>query len=264
MIVLSTNYTVTKIKMNKVLIVLPCRLGSTRLPKKHLIELSNWKTIFEMTYEACLLSKADKVIIATDDESIINRTKQFTNDVEMTSTKHNTWSDRVAEVSEKYPEYDIVLNIQWDEPLVDPNTINEIIDGIVNSDDQTVMCTAKTKFKTLEEVRKPHNVKVVSDKNNMALYFSRSIIPLDRTANLEEYSLKIDNYRKHLGLYAYKREFLLEYVGMQQTFCEKMESLEQLRILENGYKIKLIETEFDSIWIDTKEDLEKLELILKK
>ncbi len=249
---------------HKVLIVLPCRLWSTRLPEKHLIELSNWKTIFEMTYEACLKSKADKVIIATDAQSIVDRTKQFTDDVEMTSDQHKTWSDRVAEVSQKYPEYDIVLNIQWDEPLVDQHTINEIIDGIVNGCEKTVMCTAKTKFKSLEEVRKPHNVKVITDKKWMALYFSRSIIPLDRAANIDELSLKLDDYRKHLGLYAYKREFLLEYVKMDQTFAEKMESLEQLRILENWYKIKLIETEFDSIGIDTKEDLEKLELILNK
>lgn len=249
---------------HKVLIVLPCRLGSTRLPEKHLIELSNWKTIFEMTYEACIKSKADNVIIATDAESIVNRTKMFTTDVELTSDKHNTWSDRVAEVALKYPEYDIVLNIQWDEPLVDPETINEIIDWIVNSDENTVMCTACTKFKDIQEVTKPHNVKVVLDKNNFALYFSRSIIPFDRTANLEEYSLKIEDYNKHLWLYAYKRDFLLEYVKMPQTFAEKMESLEQLRILENWYKIKLIETNFDSIGIDTKEDLERLELILKK
>jgi len=248
---------------NKVLIVLPCRLWSTRLPEKHLIELSNWKTIFQMTYESCLKSKANKVIIATDDESIVYRTKQFTDDVILTSTSHKTWSDRVAEVAEKYPEYDIVLNIQWDEPLVDFETINEIMNWIINSDKLTVMCTAKTKFKSLEEVRKPHNVKVITDKNWMALYFSRSVIPFDRSANIEEYSLKLENYRKHLGLYAYKRDFLLKYVKMEQTFAEKMESLEQLRILENWYKIKLIETSFDSIWIDTKEDLEKLELILK-
>jgi len=249
---------------NKVLIVLPCRLWSTRLPEKHLIELSNWKTIFEMTYEACIKSKADKVIIATDDKLIVDRAKKFTTDVELTSDKHKTWSDRVAEVSERYKEYNIVLNIQWDEPLVDLKTINEIIDWIKNSDENTVMCTAQTMFKSLEEVRKPHNVKVISDKNGKALYFSRSIIPFDRTANIEEYSLKLKDYRKHLWLYAYKRDFLLEYVKMEQTFAEKMESLEQLRILENWYKIKLIETNFDSIWIDTKEDLEKLELIIKK
>ena len=247
---------------NKALIVLPCRLGSTRLPEKHLIELSNWKTIFQMTYEACIKSKADKVIIATDAESIVERTKKFTSVVELTSDKHNTWSDRVAEVASKYPEYNIVLNIQWDEPLVDPETINEIIDGIINSDEKTVMCTANTIFKNIEEVRKPHNVKVITDKNNIALYFSRSVIPFDRKANIEEYSLKIEDYKKHLGLYAYKREFLLKYVNMDQTFAEKMESLEQLRILENWYKIKLIETKFDSIWIDTKEDLERLENLL--
>lgn len=248
---------------NKILIVLPCRLGSTRLPEKHLIELTNWKTISEMTYEACLKSKADKVLIATDDDKIINRCNQFTSDIVMTSNNHNTWSDRVAEVASMFPEYDIVLNIQWDEPLVDAETINEIIDGIINSDEATVMCTANTHFKSLEEVRKPHNVKLITDKNWMALYFSRNVIPFDRTANIEEYSLKLENYKKHLWLYAYKREFLLKYVQMDQTFSEKMESLEQLRILENWYKIKIIKTNFDSIWIDTKEDLEKLELILK-
>jgi len=96
----------------KVLIVLPCRLGSTRLPEKHLIELSNGKTIFEMTYESCLKTKADRVIVATDDEAIIKRAQKFTNDVELTSSSHHTGSDRVAEVASRYPEYDIVLNIQ--------------------------------------------------------------------------------------------------------------------------------------------------------
>ena len=248
---------------HKILIVLPCRLWSTRLPKKHLIELSNWKTIFQMTYEACIKSKADKVIIATDSELILNRAKQFTEDVELTSSNHKTWSDRVAEVAERYPEYNIVLNIQWDEPLVNPKTIDEIIDWIINSDEKIVMCTAKTKFKDIQEVLKPHNVKVITDKKGLALYFSRSVIPFDRNANLEELSLKVENYRKHLGLYAYKRDFLLKYVKMEQTFAEKMESLEQLRILENWYKIKVVETEFDSIWIDTKEDLERLEEILQ-
>lgn len=249
---------------NKVLIVLPCRLWSTRLPEKHLIELSNWKTIFQMTYESCLKTKADKVIIATDDEKIVSRANKFTKDVVMTSNKHKTWSDRVAEVAEKYPEYDIILNIQWDEPLVDEKTINEIIDWITNSPENTVMCTAMTKFKELEEVRKPHNVKVITDKFWYAIYFSRSVIPFDRTANIDELSLNINDYRKHLWLYAYKREFLLNYVKMEQTFAEKMESLEQLRILENWFKIKLIETSFDSIGIDTREDLEKLELILRR
>jgi 3-deoxy-manno-octulosonate cytidylyltransferase (CMP-KDO synthetase) len=124
------------------------------------------------------------------------------------------------------------------------------------------MCTAKTKFKNIQEVIKAQNVKVVTDKENFALYFSRSIIPFDRVANIESHNLKLDDYRKHLGLYAYKRDFLLEYVQMEQTYLEKMESLEQLRILENGYKIKLIETDYDSIGIDTKEDLEKLESLL--
>lgn len=248
--------------MKKILIVLPCRLGSTRLPEKHLITLSNWKTIFEMTYESCIASKADTVIIATDAASIFERAKKFTNNVVMTSNKHHTGSDRVAEVASMFPEYDIVLNIQWDEPLVDAQTINEIIDGVIHTD--SVMCTAVTQFKNLEEVRKPHNVKVVTDTNNHALYFSRNVIPFDRIANLEELSLDLDDYKKHLWLYAYKREFLLKYVKMPQTFAEKMESLEQLRILENGYKIKVIETDFDSIGIDTKEDLEKLELILRK
>ena len=247
---------------NKVLIVLPCRLWSTRLPKKHLIELSNWKTIFQMTYESCLKTKADKVIIATDSELIVNKAKQFTDNVILTSDKHKTWSDRVAEVASKYPEYNIILNIQGDEPLVNPNTINKIIDWIINSDEKIVMCTANTIFKNIEEVKKPHNVKVITDKNNNAIYFSRSIIPFDREANLRWKELNIKDYKKHLWLYAYKRDFLLKYVNMEQTFLEKIESLEQLRILENWYKIKIIETEFDSIWIDTKEDLEKLELFL--
>ena len=217
-----------------------------------------------MTYEACIKSQADKVLIATDAESIFERSLEFTKNIEMTSQKHQTGSDRVAEVAKKYPEYDIVLNIQWDEPLVNPETINQIIQSICESDENTVMCTAMTKFHSLEDVRKAHNIKVVTDSQNKALFFSRSIIPFDRTADLEALSLHLDDYKKHLWLYAYKRNFLLDYVKIPQTPLEKLESLEQLRILENGYAIQLIETQFDSIGIDTREDLEKLENILKK
>lgn len=249
--------------MSKILIVLPCRLWSTRLPEKHLIELSNGKTIFEMTYEKCIKSKADKVIIATDDQRIIDRANHFTQNVEMTSLDHKTWSDRVAEVAAKHPEYDIVLNIQWDEPLVSPETINNIIDWILEADDNAVMCTAMASFDNIDDVNRPHNVNVVVDKNNYALYFSRSIIPFDRSANLKWLDLSLINYKKHLGLYAYKRDFLLEYVKMDQTILEKLESLEQLRILENGYKVKMVSTSHDSIGIDTPEDIEKLENFIK-
>ncbi len=215
-----------------------------------------------MTYESCILSKADKVIIATDDQSIVDRAKEFTDSVEFTSSSHKTWSDRVAEIAERFPEYDIVLNIQWDEPLVSQETVNQLIDSIVDAPEDVVMCTAMTKFLDITEVTRPHNVKVVYSAQNIALYFSRSVIPFDRNANLSNTSIQEVNYRKHLWLYAYKRKFLLEYVKMEQTFLEKMESLEQLRILENWYRIRMVETNHDSIWIDTLEDLDKLNLYL--
>jgi 3-deoxy-manno-octulosonate cytidylyltransferase (CMP-KDO synthetase) len=243
---------------NKVLIVLPCRLKSTRLKEKHLIELSNWETIFEMTYKLCIKSKADKVLIATDDTKIFLRAKKFTKDVIMTSKNHKTWTDRVAEVAKKFKEYKIILIIQWDEPLINVKVINNLIDNIVNSDKKIVMSTVVTNFKSINDLKDSNIVKVVIDKNNNALYFSRSIIPYNRNAQLN-----LKNYLKHLWLYAYKRDFLLKYTKMKQTYMEKLEKLEQLRILENGYKINIIKTSLDGLWINTKEDLDKLEKILK-
>ncbi len=245
------------------MIVLPCRLKSTRLKEKHLIELSNWETIFEMTYKHCIKSKADKVFIATDDTKIFLRAKKFTKDVIMTSKNHKTWTDRVAEVAKKFKEYKIILIIQWDEPLINVKVINNLIDNIVNSNKEIVMCTVVTNFKSINDLKDPNIVKVVIDKNNNALYFSRSIIPYDITSQLNWWKLNLKNYLKHLWLYAYKRDFLLKYTKMKQTSIEKLEKLEQLRILENGYKINVTKTSFDGIWINTKEDLDKLEKILK-
>ncbi|MFA5917689.1 MAG: 3-deoxy-manno-octulosonate cytidylyltransferase [Candidatus Gracilibacteria bacterium] len=247
----------------KSLLVLPCRLGSTRLPEKHLIELSNGKTIFQMAYENCIKSKVDKVLIATDHEKIYKRAESFTSDVIMTSHKHTTGSDRVAEVAKMYPDYKIIINVQGDEPLISHTTINSLINSLIHSTAETVMCTVSTKFNSIEELKKADNVKVISDINNNAIYFSRNVIPYNKDIYTEPYNINIDNYRKHLGIYAYKRDFLLKYVQMKQTSLEKTESLEQLRIIENGYKIGIIQIENGGIGIDTQEDLDAIELILQ-
>jgi 3-deoxy-manno-octulosonate cytidylyltransferase (CMP-KDO synthetase) len=244
--------------MNKSLIVIPCRHSSTRLAQKHLIELSNGKTIFQMTYEQCIKTNADKVVIATDNQEIFDRAKLFTQDVVMTDINHPSGTDRVAEVASSMSEYDYIVNVQGDEPLIEPDSINKIIDAITK-DSKAVSYSAMTPFISLGEVQNPNNVKVVVDKNNHALYFSRSIIPFNR--NINKNSTHQLGY-KHLGLYAYKRDFLLKYTKLGPSNLSIVESLEQLRVLEHGYTMGMIEIQEDSIGIDEKEDIERLEKIL--
>ncbi len=247
---------------SKVLIVIPCRYASTRLKKKHLIEFSNGKTLFEMTYENSLLSCADKVIVATDHELIFNKAKEKAIEVEMTKDLHRSGSDRVAEVAANHTQYDIILNVQGDEPFIDPKNIDLIINTIKNSNKNIVAVTAMCAFKEERQIFNPSNVKVITNKNNEAVYFSRSVIPYDRSYDKNNKPLDIADYKKHLGIYAYKRDFLFKYVNLPQGFLEKKESLEQLRIIENNYKIKVVEIDDDSIGVDTQDDVEKVENIL--
>lgn len=233
----------------KFLGVIPARYSSTRFPGKPL-ESINGKSMIEWVYKRTIESDLDKVIVATDDERIYNEVISFGGEAILTSKEHETGTDRIAEVSAKYPEYEVIINIQGDEPLIEKSMINSLIAPFIEDLDLK-MATLKFKLDNIEDLNNPNIVKVITDNNDYAIYFSRSPIPYPRHMDMK-------NYYKHIGIYAYEREFLLGYSKLKQTPLEISESLEQLRVLENGYKIKVIETKNKIIGVDTKEDLEKL------
>jgi 3-deoxy-manno-octulosonate cytidylyltransferase (CMP-KDO synthetase) len=237
----------------KITAIIPARYSSSRLPGKPLKDICG-KTMVQRVYEQVKkVSLVDKVIVATDDQRIFNKVKSFKGNVIMTSKDHKTGTDRLAEVAAKI-ETDIIVNVQGDEPLIKPLVIKSAIEPLL-TDDSLKMSTLKHLINDEEEINNPNVVKVITDKNNNAIYFSRSKIPYAR--NSQKF-----NYYKHIGLYVYRSDFLLKFAEMKPTPLEIQESLEQLRVTENGYKIKVIETEYDSIGVDTEEDLDKVRNIL--
>jgi 3-deoxy-manno-octulosonate cytidylyltransferase (CMP-KDO synthetase) len=249
----------------KKIVVIPARLNSSRLPNKVLLELKD-KTVIQRVYEQCLKAKnIDEVYIATDSTKVKESCKTFTSNIIMTKDTHESGTDRIAEAVLNI-ECDVVINVQGDEPFIDPILIDELANSFEYS--QTHMASAMHKIKYVDELKNHNVVKVTVDKNSEALYFSRSIIPHHRDdwesllCHHETIPEALRFYR-HLGIYGYTKEFLLIYSKMEPTYLEKLEKLEQLRVLENGYKIKMIETEYNSIGIDTKEDYQKAMEFLK-
>lgn len=239
----------------KFLGVIPSRYASTRLEGKPLKDICG-HTMVEWVYKRALKSKLDGVVVATDDERIVDEVKSFGGNVILTRKDHINGTSRIAEVCETYTDYDVIVNIQGDEPLIEPDMINSIIDSFV--EDNTIpMSTLKYKLTDMAEIENPNAVKVVTDKNDFAIYFSRSVIPYPRNLNM-------DNYYKHVGIYGYKRDFVMEYAKMASTLLELSESLEQLRVLENGYKIKVLETPYKIIGVDTQEELERVREYITK
>lgn len=239
----------------KFLGVIPSRYASTRLEGKPLKDICG-HTMVEWVYKRALKSKLDGVVVATDDERIVDEVKSFGGNVILTRKDHINGTSRIAEVCETYTDYDVIVNIQGDEPLIEPDMINSIIDSFI--EDNTIpMSTLKYKLTDMTEIENPNAVKVVTDKNDFAIYFSRSVIPYPRNLNM-------DNYYKHVGIYGYKRDFVMEYAKMASTPLELSESLEQLRVLENGYKIKVLETPYKIIGVDTQEELERVREYITK
>lgn len=240
--------------MNKTAIIIPARYGSSRLEGKPLIEV-NGKPIIQWVYEKAQASKlADMIIVATDDERIFNAVKAFGGDVEMTSAEHKCGSDRIREVVERHPEISYIVNLQGDEPLIKPESIDAVAKN-VQEDKKADISTLIRVLKTEEEINNPNLVKCVIDNNDFAMYFSRSKIPYERNTG-------IATFYGHLGIYGYKREALLKMTSLPQTPLEKTESLEQLRALENGMKIKTTIVDFVPVGIDTRDDLEKFKQIV--
>ncbi|MGL5088059.1 MAG: 3-deoxy-manno-octulosonate cytidylyltransferase [Cetobacterium sp.] len=233
----------------KFLGVIPARYESTRLPNKPLKDICG-HTMIEWVYKRALKSNLDKVIVATDSVEVFDEVKSFGGDVILTSKNHLNGTSRIAEVCEKITNYDVIINIQGDEPLIEGDMINSLI-GIFKEEEKLQMATLKHKLLKKNDIENPNFVKVVTDKKDYAIYFSRSVIPYPRNENW-------DIYFKHVGIYGYKREFVLEYSKLESTPLENSESLEQLRVLENGYKIKVLETPYEIIGVDTQAELDKV------
>ena len=240
----------------KILCVIPARYASTRLPGKPLADIAG-KPMICRVYDRAVQAKClSEVVVATDDQRVLQAVEAHGGRAMMTAKDHPTGTDRLAEVAAAYPDIDLIINVQGDEPLIEPSIIDALA-AAFDGDADLKMATVMTEITDEAEQMNPNNVKVVTDKNGYALYFSRSLLPYPR------YRKGVPVY-KHIGIYAYKREFLLHYAKMAPTPLEETEALEQLRALENGYRIKVIRTAHRFVGVDTAEDLAMVNKIYRQ
>ena len=238
--------------MNKAVGIIPARWGSTRFPGKPL-HLIAGKPLLQHVWERARRARTlDSIIIATDDMRIAEAAFDWGAEVSLTNPKHESGTDRIGEVAARLRGFSIVLNIQGDEPLLDPRLLNQIVRQM-RRDPKIKMMTAVHPFADPAEAQSPHQVKAVLDQNGRALYFSRSPIPYPRKVSAPVC------YFRHQGIYGYRREFLLRFVRWRPTPLEKMEALEQLRALENGVNIHVVVTKNGSPGVDTPDDAEAIE-----
>jgi 3-deoxy-manno-octulosonate cytidylyltransferase (CMP-KDO synthetase) len=240
----------------KVVVVIPARYGSTRLPGKPLVSLAG-KSMIQRVYErAKMAGRVDEVIVATDDERIVKAVEGFGGQARMTRPDHRTGTERVAEVA-AHVEGDVFVNVQGDEPLLDPVAVDTAVGALIEEPVASIS-TVATPIKTPADIMDPNVVKTVLDFDGNALYFSRAPIPWVR-----ETGSKIQvRHLKHLGLYVFQRDALLEYPTLPQGELEKIEQLEQLRWMENGWKIRVAEVEHDALSVDVPEDVARVEKLL--
>jgi 3-deoxy-manno-octulosonate cytidylyltransferase (CMP-KDO synthetase) len=241
----------------KVVVVIPARYGSTRLPGKPLVLLAG-KPMIQRVYERAKLTKqANQVIVATDDERIVKAVEAFGGEARLTRTDHRTGTERVAEVA-AHVEGDIFVNVQGDEPLLDPAAVDTAVSSLLEEPAASIS-TVATPIKTPGDIMDPNVVKTVLDFDGNALYFSRAPIPWVR----DTASKTLVRHLKHLGLYVFQREALLEYATLPQGELERIEQLEQLRWMENGWKIRVAEVEHDAVSVDIPEDVGRVEKLLQ-
>ncbi len=239
----------------KVVGVIPARYKSTRFEGKPLVNIAG-KVMIQRVYEQALKAKKiDSIYVATDDERIRSKAASFGAKVIMTSSDHVSGTDRIAEAIRNI-DCDIVINVQGDEPLINPEVLDALAAAMINEPD-IPMATLIIPITDMKVAQDPNVSKVVKDKNGFALYCSRAAIPFARDGNWA-------NLYKQLGIYAYRRDFLLKFASMGCSSYENIEKLEQLRALENGYKLKTVETSYDSIGVDVPEDIGKVEKLLKQ
>ena len=250
-------------KLLKFIVVIPARYASTRFPGKPLALLGG-KPVIQHVYEQ-VSGVVENVVVATDDERIYSAVEGFGGRAVMTSTNHKSGTDRCWEAYQKQgEEYDVVINVQGDEPFIAHSQLRAIMDCF--NDETTDIATLVKPFTEedgIEALENPNSPKVVLDKQSRAIYFSRSVIPYLRGVEREEW-LKKHTYYKHIGMYAFRADVLKQVTSLEQSPLELAESLEQLRWLENGYKIGVGISDVETVGIDTPEDLQKAEEFLKK
>lgn len=232
--------------------LIPARYASTRLPAKLIQDLGG-KTVIQRTYLSTLATEVfDEVWVVTDHEEIAKQIKALNGHVFFSQQKHESGSDRIAEALSQV-DAELIVNVQGDEPFQDKKSLNDLVDSFQNKDVQ--IASLKTKISE-DEAQNPNFVKVVTDVNDDALYFSRSAIPYNRE------KIRDLLYWKHIGIYGYRRDALIAYTQMKRGELENIEMLEQLRLLENGFKIRMVETNHKTVAIDTAEDLARARVIL--
>lgn len=240
----------------KVLCVIPARLASTRLPLKMLKEIGGKPLIYYTWKQAMKAKLVDAVVVATDSKEIAEAVVKFGGVAMMSPSRIKCGSDRTAYVASKFKKFkpDIVINLQGDEPLIPPAAIDKTVDLLLK-DSKQVMSTVGTPFTNDADRNSPNFVKVVTDKNGMALYFCRSLIPYPR--------VPFNKHIKHLGIYGYRADFLKTYVRLKQTPLEKIELLEQLRALENGYQIKVGIGNYHQLEVNTQEEFDRVKMLIE-
>ncbi len=260
------------VKGNKpqIVAVIPARYASTRLPGKPLLDLAGKPIIQHVYAQACQAKTLTRILIATDDQRIADVVRGFGGEVVMTSSEHQTGTDRIAEVAGTLSA-NIIVNIQGDEPFISPITIDQAVQPLLD-DPEIVMSTTAEKLTRAADLLNPNVVKVVMDKRGNALYFSRAVIPFPRALidmgaeisaiTMEQQPELLAHYYKHTGLYVYRHNFLLQFITWPRTALEKIESLEQLRVLEHGHTIRVIVVEQHSMGIDTATDLAQARQLL--
>ncbi len=245
----------------KIIGVIPARYGSSRFPGKPLAMIQGKPMVVHVYERACRAKNLSDVVIATDDKRILLEAARFGAHAVMTRVDHASGSDRIAEVADSL-EVDVVVNIQGDEPLIEPDMIDQVVEPLLE-DTSAPMATLKKKITSQDDLKNPNIVKVITDNHGYAIYFSRACIPFPKKGWKEILEGKLENmpegeFFRHIGIYAYRKDFLLQYTKMPAGRLEHIEELEQLRVLENGFKIKVAETEYETISVDAPEDIEKV------
>jgi 3-deoxy-manno-octulosonate cytidylyltransferase (CMP-KDO synthetase) len=253
----------------RVVAIIPARYASTRLPGKPLVDLAGKPMILRVVERARRAPSVSRVIVATDNERVWQVVGDAGEEAVMTSPHHQTGTDRLAEVA-SYLDADIIVNVQGDEPLIEPATIEAALAPLA-ADESIVMATTCEPIETIADALSPNVVKVVVDRAGFALYFSRNPVPFPRAEALKHGSVAaalaaqpelLKLFAKHTGLYVYRRDFLLTYARLAPTPLEQAELLEQLRALEHGYRIRVVESAHRSIGVDTPADLERVRALL--
>jgi 3-deoxy-manno-octulosonate cytidylyltransferase (CMP-KDO synthetase) len=242
----------------QVVVVIPSRYAATRLPGKPLVNLAGKPMVQRVYEQAKLAHTVHRVLVATDDQRIVEAVQSFGGEVRMTRSDHRTGTERIAEVAAHEPG-DVFVNVQGDEPLIDPVAIDSAVAALLE-DPPAQIATVATPIRHVPDIMDPNVVKTVLDFDSNALYFSRAPVPWVRDTQQKVHV----KYWKHLGLYVFQRDALLEYPTLPQGELEKIEQLEQLRWLENGWKIRVAEVEHDAVSVDVPEDVTRVEKLLQK